>query len=122
MNNFYSTSDMSYTETAITLEDFTYGEKTKITIPVLLPLLDNTQPMESTKYLNRRNIINKNRDDIQVTKCTKCNYIELVIPKDLCPCLGIDPKCNHKGKKGQKFIVNFIGADINKPVIYRRYE
>lgn len=122
MNNFYSTSDMNYTETAIALEDFIYGEKAKVTIPVLLPFLDNTEPIETTTYLNKRNIINKDKDNIIVTKCTKCNYIELLVPKDLCPCLGINDNCDHTGKQGQKFIINFIGADINKPIIVRRYD
>lgn len=109
-------------ETAIALEDFIYGEKTKVTIPALLPILDDSKPIETTHYLSNRNIINKDKSELRVTKCTKCNYIELIIPKDLCPCLGIDPNCNHKGSKGQKFIVNFVGGDINKPIIYRRYE
>lgn len=121
--DFYNSSNMTYSELAITLEDFTYGEDVKITIPVLLPLVDfKDEPISTTQYLSNRNILNKNKDNLKVDKCTTSNYITLNVPKDLCPCLGLDPECTHKGKKGQKFIVSFIGGNINKPIIYRRYD
>ena len=31
-------------------------------------------------------------------------------------------KCKHEGNKGDKFVVLFIGGDINNPIIYRRYD
>lgn len=121
--DFYNTTDMNYTELAITLEDFTYGTEVKITIPSLLPLVDlKNEPISNTYYLSNRNIVNKDKYKLHVGSCTKSNYITISVPKDLCPCLGVDPKCNHKGTKGQKFIVSFIGGNINKPILYRRVD
>ena len=102
--DFYNKSNMTYSEIAIALEDFTYGEDVKMTIPVLLPLVNyKDEPISTTEYISN-------------------NYITLNVPKDLCPCFGLDENCTHEGLKGQKFIVNFIGGNINKPIIYRRYD
>lgn len=121
--DFYNKSNMTYSEIAIALEDFTYGEDVKMTIPVLLPLVNyKDEPISTTEYISNKNILNKDKDNLKVGKVTVNNYITLTVPKDLCPCFGIDNECEHKGLKGQKFIVNFIGGNINKPIIYRRYD
>ncbi len=121
--DFYNKSNMTYSEIAIALEDFTYGEDVKMTIPVLLPLVSyKDEPISTTEYISNKNILNKNKDNLKVSKVTVNNYITLNVPKDLCPCFGLDENCTHEGLKGQKFIVNFIGGNINKPIIYRRYD
>lgn len=121
--DFYNKSNMTYSEIAIALEDFTYGEDVKMTIPVLLPLVNyKDEPTSTTTYISNKNILNKNKDNLKVGKVTTNNFITLNVPKDLCPCFGIDEECEHSGLKGQKFIVNFIGGNINKPIIYRRYD
>lgn len=115
MSKIYNTSTMIFTEIAIALDDFIYGENAKITIPALLPMVNKDEPTNTVSYLNNSIIINKHKDELYVDKCIKSNYIDLYVPKEL------SPDNTYKGYKGQKFVVNFIGGDINKPFIYRRY-
>ena len=112
MSKIYNTTTINSTEIAIALTDFTYGSNVKVIIPALLPLVDKTEPTDTVSYVSNSNIINKNKDELRTSKCIKSNYI----PKELCPDSSLI------GLAGQKFIVNFVGGDINKPFIYRRYD
>lgn len=116
MSKIYNTTTINSTEIAIALTDFTYGSNVKVIIPALLPLVDKTEPTDTVSYVSNSNIINKNKDELRTSKCIKSNYIDLYVPKEL------SPDSSLIGLSGQKFIVNFVGGDINKPFIYRRYD
>jgi len=107
MNNFAS---YQYAEIAVCLEDAVNSKYGKFYIPVLTPFLDNAEPYDKEDIFSiKNNIININdiRNDIKT--CTVSNYIELKLP------FG-----NDNIKKGDKFLVSFIGGDPNKPQLIRR--
>lgn len=114
-NNFYNDLNLVYPEIAILLED-TYDNINRIGkffIPILTPTLSKDYVYDQ-KELNMNstdNIIN-DRSDLYIEECTVSNYIELKIPSH------IKGKC----KKDDKFVIVFIGGDINKPYIIGRYE
>lgn len=146
--DFYNSTDMTLTEIAEALADFTYGSSAKIYIPALLPLVDVTEkPTSSTRFINIKKIANKNPNDLDIGKVIARNYIMLQVPVEMCPkCKGVGytleeqilrvkldtgiinfpvlkkKPCKHEGKKGQKFIINFAGGNINNPAIFRRYD
>lgn len=120
MKNVYQDSDMCYSEIATVLEDFTYGEMCKFSIPSINPLINM-----NTHYINRTiktsNIMNKNKKSLGISKYTVSNYIELKVPLHLSN-IDNDGKRIINGKKGDKFIITFIEGDINKCKIIGRYE
>lgn len=146
--DFYNSTDMTLTEIAEALADFTYGSTAKIYIPALLPLVDvSERPTSSTRFINIKKIANRNPNDLDIGKVIARNHIMLQVPVEMCPkCKGVGytleegtttikidkdivsipvikkKPCKHEGKKGQKFIINFAGGNINNPAIFRRYD
>ena len=101
--NFYAELDFKYPEIAICLENCV-GEG-KFFIPVITPLLPKNNAYDELNInLNKKNILN-NTPNMEIKKCIHSNYIKLNIPGN-----GI-------GKKGDEFIIIFIGGDLNKPKI-----
>lgn len=107
--NFYDNLDLKYPEIAICIED-TDTKTGKFIIPILTPVLNTSEPyIKKVDEFETDNIINS--EDIIVSPVNISNYIELKLPK------GYD-----NAKKDDKFIVIFIGGDINKPVLIGGYE
>lgn len=102
--DFYDDMVFQYPEIAECIED-TNTSKGKFFIPVLTPCIKDKEPYEK-KYegLDTYNLVN--RKDIKVTPITYSNYIELPLP------IGFT-----SAKKGDKFVVVFIGGDCNNPVL-----
>ena len=109
INNFYDELDLKYPEIAICIED-TDTNIGKFMIPILTPMLAVTEPYIKTHdEFEKTNIINA--DDVKASPVNLTNYIEMKLPK------GYD-----SAKKDDKFIVIFIGGDINKPVLIGGYD
>ena len=137
--SFYNKNTADYTEIGIAVAKYKYGGKVKLNIPALLPLSKHNKLISDTDENDDDNLLNKNPNNIDLGKVTECNYIELTVPLNMCPnCEGmkelleknlkikdetkVEYKCKHEGNKGDKFVVLFIGGDINNPIIYRRYD
>ena len=143
--SFYDKNTSDFTEIGIAVAKYNYGKKAKITIPALLPLVPADKVYRETDENDDDKLINKDPTDLDLGKVTECNYVELLIPKYLCPkCSGmeleieknlkveIEPSghtakvsftnCKHEGKAGDKFLVTFVGGNINNPIVYRRYD
>lgn len=108
--NFYKTRDFSGLEIAICMEDTKDEEKGKFFIPVLTPFLNNDTPYDKIdpKY-SSSNIISGDRN-MNLKPCTTSNYIDLYLPDGI-----------RDIKKDDKFVISFVGGDINKPYIIGRY-
>lgn len=106
---FYQDLQLKYPEFAICLEDSVDGIA-KFYIPVLTPILDSHEAYDNTDIdVNTNNIVN-DVSTMNIQPCTKSNYLSLKLP-------DTDNTC----KKGDKFVIVFIGGDPNKPYILGRY-
>ena len=109
MNNFYTDSKMYYSEIAIALEDYQPNTICKFRIPAIMPFIDNSVVAKQTNQINNTvSIDNYNKSSIGEPKYNCCNYLELLVPKHI-----------PAGKVGSKFIVTFIGGDIDKCELIR---
>ena len=115
MADFYKDLDLKYPEIAITLEKFSkHSDATVLcNIPVLLPFMQNT-----ADRINTANIENK-VNNLGIGPCTIHKGTYLKINREhsqYCP-------ANRDGivSAGEKFIVVFVGGDIDKPRIIGRY-
>ena len=115
MSDFYKDLDLKYPEIAITLEKFNkYSDATVLcSIPVLMPFMQN-----SADRIDTGNIENKiNNLGIRPCIIHKGMYIKINREySQYCPAdeFGRVPA-------GQKFIVVFVGGDIDKPRVIGRY-
>lgn len=115
MNNFYKDFNLNTTEYAIALEDFLYNNNVKCYIPSLMTFLPNSEIINDTKRNSPTNIKNKNKSLLGIGQVNTCNYIELYIP-------SLYSNGEIYGKKGDKFLITFVGGDINKcKIIGRTY-
>lgn len=108
--DFYKSNyDFKYHEIAICLED-TDGPYAKIFIPIITPTLSHNIAYDTTDGpVNLDNIISDTSSSY-ITPCTESNYITLRLPDD------------KPAKANDKFLVVFIGGNVNHPVLIRRYE
>ena len=115
MSDFYKDLDLKYPEIAITLESFNkYSDATVLcSIPVLMPFMQN-----SADRINTGNIENK-VNNLSIGPCMIHRGTYIKINKEYsqnCPA-----NSNGDVPAGQKFIVVFVGGDIDKPRIIGRY-
>lgn len=107
-NTFYKDKTFEYPEMAVLMEGNITKDNPigKFVIPILTPNFNNDRLMITEKpKLNNSNIINKQTN--KVTTVTEQNYVTLEIPQYMFT-------NNIQYKKGDKFIVVFIGGDVNK--------
>lgn len=118
MNNkdFYDTLDLRYPEIAECL----VTNDNKFYIPVLMALVDyaGLPPKSISVNNNPAKLFNK-ENNIGLSSITRTNYIELEVPQYLWyedyRITGI------KYNAGDKFIIIFVGGDLNKIRIIGRY-
>lgn len=111
----YDTDETLRVEIAILQEDIsaTNPKTASFTIPTLM-----TEQYKGKKYVNNYNVINKNRTGTpSISTITISNTVNLYVPKEYTKWYGsiIVPK-------GTKFIVAFVGGDINSMRIIGRYD
>lgn len=106
---FYQDLDLRYPELAICIGQTKYRNIAKFFIPVLTPILNGDEPYDITDINISKSNILSDSSSMDITACTSSNYVELEIP---------DFISNYK--VGDKFVIVFIGGDLNKPVIIGR--
>ena len=115
MSDFYKDLDLKYPEIAITLESFNkYKDATVLcNIPVLLPFMEN-----SSSRIDTSNIENKD-NNLAIGPCKIHNGTYIKINREYSQNCPSDESGNVRA--GQKFIIVFVGGDIDKPRIIGRY-
>lgn len=108
-NDFYNQLDFKYPEIAVCMED-TDGPTAKIFIPIATPTLSNSLIYDTKGLpLNLSNIKSTGINRGNISRVTESNYIEMKLPDD------------QPAKKGDKFIIVFIGGNVNDGVLLGRY-
>ena len=108
-NDFYNQLDFKYPEIAVCMED-TDGPTAKIFIPIATPTLSNSLTYDTKGLpLNLSNIKSTGINKGNISRVTETNYIEMKLPDD------------QPAKKGDKFIIVFIGGNVNNGVLLGRY-
>ena len=115
-------SNSSVVEICIALEDFTYGNNVKVSIPTLNPLMKQDNIVMVKNKINKKNIMNKDKSYFNNinNSCFSTNYLSLLIPEELYRHSGNEYPSSYKGYKGEKFAVSFIGGDLDQPIVLRR--
>ena len=109
-NKYYSSHNYNNLEIAICLEDTT-SEIGKFGIPALTPFENMDSPYDKKdSFLSTSNIVSGTKG-LDIELCTMSNYIEIDLPEYI-----------SSAKKGDKFILSFIGGDSNKPYLLGRYK
>lgn len=107
--DFYDQPDFKYPELAICMED-TDGPIVKVYIPIATPTLTNNLIYDTKSLpIDISNIKSNNIAEGNLSRVTESNYIELKLPDD------------KSASKGDKFIIVFIGGDVNRGVLIGRY-
>ena len=108
-NDFYNQLDFKYPEIAVCMED-TDGPTAKIFIPIATPTLSDSLIYDTKGLpLNLSNIKSTGINKGNISRVTESNYIEMKLPDD------------QPAKKGDKFIIVFIGGNVNNGVLLGRY-
>lgn len=110
--SYYKLHSYAQLEIVVCLEDIdnTKNNKGKFFIPAFTPFLDNDVPYDKKDPPSSTTNIISGTHGLDIRRCTMSNYIELKIPEYI-----------DSIKKGDKFVISFIGGDINKPYIIGRY-
>lgn len=106
INNYYKDKKFEYPEIATLMEDVTKSNPSgKFIIPILTPnkVTSKTYKYDTAK-LNTSNI--KNDVNLYNTSISRQNYVTLTIPKYMFT--------SDSFSSGDKFIVVFVGGDVNK--------
>lgn len=114
--NYYEKLDLKYPEIAIAAETFyTTDSSAKFYIPVLMPLIGSSASSSTTRLPSTTNILNKNRPKVSSTAYST-GSIEIPLQQE-----RLGHWYENRVPKGSKFIVIFIGGDINNCRILGRY-
>lgn len=107
---FFSDYDFKYMEIAKLLEDST-NLIGKFFIPIVTPTLqsDTAYDLQDGPVITKNIVSDLSTFDIE--SCVESNYIELKIPSSIGDC-----------KKGDIFIISFLGGEVNIPMIIRKCE
>lgn len=117
-SDFYQAADYGYTEVAIALEDFKYTDQGKFFIPILIPTKEKGSPKKEKKSKGSTSYIVNYSSKHGISDCEVCNYVELYVPTYI----GHEIKdSSDKIKKKTKFIVTFVGGELNNPRIIGLY-
>ena len=137
--DFYNKIDLMYPELAINAEpiDRLNPGKCKFYIPVLMPYLSKTEISKKKEYFDNSEMLNVRPNLYDVGSIEITNYVELYVSKELlcggkCQCFNYTCEyceeyikgCNYHVDryipKNSKWVVVFIGGDIDYPVITAR--
>lgn len=112
--NFYENLDLKYPETVVLAANTYPGSVGPFYIPVLTPYQPSSTNKVDRKILKSNNLMNA-ENNITITNSTISNTLQLKIPEYL----GNNAPRDISGRviSGTKFIVVFIGGDINQPKI-----
>lgn len=119
MSDFYDNLDLKYPEIAVCVEDTYYSaiHRTKFSIPVLTPNLNQSTISQGVVRQDGSSLVNKDKKSVEVENITIGNYLTIPVP----PRMVTPNVMNLAIRKNSKWIVVFIGGDINKPQIIGQY-
>ena len=116
--NYYEEQNFNLTEIGVVMEDVSYTKAAKINIPAIMPGISDTKAFSTIKSkYHTNNIINKS-GRANIRSCTISNYVSLKIPVYI----GKSIADGGSIKKGTKFIISFVGGEINKPRVIGVYD
>lgn len=116
--NYYQEQDFRFIEVATVLERFYYTSQGKFFINAITPLLSSSNPLDETKSRSTISNILNYGTKLGIESYTLSNYVSLRVPRYISNELTDgDGYIN----KGAKFLVSFVGGDINKPRIVGVY-
>lgn len=107
-NLFYKNKSFEFPEIAILMDEMLSEDNPtgRFIIPILTPNFNNKRLLKTEKSKSSNsNIVNKNTNS--VTSLTEQNFVTLTIPKYM-----FNGKIHYN--KNDKFIVVFIGGDVNR--------
>lgn len=117
--DYYQQQQFNFLEIAIALQKFHYRSEGKFYIPAITPLISSGAPKDSKKNrIATTNILNYN-SKLAVQSFTLSNFIPLRVPRYMCDETIIDE--SGYISEGAKFLISFVGGDINKPRIVGVY-
>lgn len=111
--SYYKLHTYNQLEMAVCLEDISdtsISPSGKFFIPAFTPTLDSSEPYDKKDPPYSTSNIVSGTHGLDIDKCTMSNYIMLKLPEYI-----------KSVEYGDKFVISFIGGDINKPYIVGRY-
>lgn len=110
MNTDYSAISFNSIETAICVEDTAeIAHTVKVSIPILMPMVKTGDVVNNTDLPVSVSNIKSKINTRSISPCNTVNYLELKLPP------GVT-----NATKGDKFIVQFLDGEPNKPVLMRK--
>lgn len=116
--NYYQEQDFKFVEIATVLERFYYSSKGKFFINTITPLLSSGSALDDTKSKSSTSNILNYEEKLNINSYTLSNYVSLNVPRYMSNDLT---DMNGYISKGTKFLVSFIGGDVNNPRIVGVY-
>lgn len=114
--NYYEKLDLKYPEIAIAAHRFyTTDSSARFYIPVLMPLIGSDSSSNRTRIPPNTNILNKDRPSIS-SSAYSTGSVSIPLREE-----RLGHFYRNIVPKGTKFIVIFIGGDINNMAILGRY-
>ena len=122
MENFYNDHDLKYVEVAICLEEF-YKYRPgflRFAIPTMEPYMSKSHIEENIHNVNISNVMNKYKEELNIKPVVDTNVFTIELPADIVyDCyndkMGIVPA-------GEKFLIEFVGGDINNARFLERFD
>lgn len=122
MENFYSDADLKYVEVAICLEDF-YKYRPgflRFAIPTMEPYMSKSVIEDNVHNINMTNVLNKYTDELNIKPVTDTNVFTIELPADVV--YHADNDKDGIVPAGEKFLIEFVGGDINNARFLERYD
>ena len=122
VENFYKNKNFSYLEVAICLEKF-YKYRPgvlKFAIPIMEPYMSSSKIEENIHMTDYSNIMNKEKDKLNIKPIIETNAFSLELPADLV----YDCDNDKMGivEAGERFLIEFVGGDINNARFLERFD
>lgn len=122
IDNFYLNKNHTFVEVAICLEKF-YKYRPgilKFSIPIMEPYMLKDEYEEQIHRVDLSKIMNKEKEKLNIKPVIQSNAFSLELPADLV--YDCDNDKDGIVEKGEKFLVAFIGGDINNIRFLERYD
>lgn len=122
MENFYAEKNFTYVEVAICLERF-YKYRPgvlRFAIPIMEPYMSSSAIEEEVHNVDMSKIMNKEKEKLKIKPLVESNTFSIELPADLV----YDCDNDKLGwvDVGEKFLIEFVGGDINNPRFLERFD
>lgn len=116
--DYYQQQDFRFVEVATAIDRFYYTSKGKFFINSITPLLSSGSALNDSKGKSSTTNILNYSSKLNISSCTVSNYVDLLVPEYIAREMR---DINGYISKGTKFLIVFVGGDINKPRIMGVY-